>query len=188
MRRCRRTPLALRAPRPARGISMLEGLIAGTILVVALLGGLQAILVASKQNAYANRMMQASTISAQTKQTLLALGRDQIVGTFLAAGNCADISSASSDLGKLAAELNVSALGASPCLVNLDDASFSSYFPNYPAPNAELFRRLLLVVQRTNEVDTLAVVVSWRENGRPRFHQDLFALYNPTANSATAGL
>lgn len=186
MRRLRRL-VHDRELRSPRGVSLLESMVAGVVLVTALLGGLQAIIHASKQNSYANRMVKASAVAQDCRQALQALGRDTVVNILLAPGNCADLSDASAGIGEIASKLHLAAV-ANPCVIDLDASSFEGLFPSYPDENARLFSRLLVVVERENDVDTLGVVVAWNENGVPRVHQQLFALYNPAANAAIADL
>ena len=63
-----------------RGISLLESMIAMAVLSVGVLGVIQALLIASNQNAVAGRMLRATAIANTVRATISTRGLTQLIG------------------------------------------------------------------------------------------------------------
>ena len=158
---------------------------AGSILVVGLLGTLQAIMFAGTQNSFANKMTRASQIAHQARTGLELKGWAR-AATF--SGTCLSGTSRA-----LAGGLET--LSTTPCVVDLDlfesgASAVDQVVPGYPARDGALFRRVVVVMPGTgtnaNLLTTYAVVVSWNQGLTRRFVRQVFMLYNPAFNPARA--
>lgn len=198
--------------RSQRGVTLLEGLVASGVLLAGLVGVLQGVITASRQNSIANRMTRATAIAAQVRATLDAQGRSALFspatsspasagGLFVA--NCL---SNPATLGASAGELLDAGLASGTdstsgtrwtrdCVVDLDAvetaaASANKLFPGYLAEDSSRYRRVLVLFRTQNAAskqkgEQVAVVVSWNELGQRRFVRQFIGFYD-TGDSGNA--
>ncbi len=176
-----------RRRRQQRGTSLIEGMAAAAVLLIGLLGALQALLLASKQNADADKRTRASALLTQTRSSLELYGWDRLNG---AAGPAAECLDASGFTG-LVDHLPTSGLGNTvSCVVDLDAFEASApaanrLVPGYRAEDSVTFRRLAVVFRdpvtpEDRAFREVAVVIAWR-NALGAFSNvtSLVGLYDP---------
>jgi hypothetical protein len=158
--------------RSERGTTLIEGMIATFVILFGLVGVVQGLIVASRQNSLANRTTRGAAI-AHTMKTALEERRFENLfaddGILMA--NCS---------GGLEDYLGDLPAGAT-CTVDLDTIEAAAVeaeklVPGYPPEDTELFRRVVAVYTDINEpaLRYIGVVVSW--NGVVgRSHYQVFA-------------
>lgn len=176
-----------RRPRPPRGVSLIEGMAASAVLLIGLVGVLQGILVASRQNSMANRMTRAGTIAHQIRSQLQARGLTRLQSTGpLAAGTCA-----SDPVKSLGGEASTA---DNACVIDLDafdqTASVADVLAQTGYLGGEDERKYRRVLVRFNQTDivSLAVVVSYEDAGIRKFVTEYVGLYKSAQNNAGADL
>jgi hypothetical protein len=168
---------------------------ASVVLLIGLMGVFQGIMVASRQNSMANQATRASGIASQVRVALDTLGRERVIGStgspgMLAGAGC----STSTDVLALAGGMEKLKPGSGDawavrCIYDLDAAEKgksveSRLLPGYPTTDLNRYRRILVVVEKPDEVTGVAihqvtVVVSWMELGQRRFVRQYFGFYDP---------
>lgn len=178
-----------------RGVSLIEGMTASVVLLIGLMGVFQGLIVASRQNSMANRATRASGVASQVRVALDTLGRERVIGsgtnTGLLSGQACD---ASPEVRALAGGMEdlVPSTGDAwsvRCIFDLDAyetqaQAHQKLLPGYPASDFNYFRRVLVVIEKPDELTGVAihqvtVVVSWQEMGRRRFVRQYFGFYDP---------
>lgn len=185
-------PVGRRWSRRDRGVSLIEGIAASSVLLFGLLGALQAIIFASRQNSMANRMTRAATLASQVRAGLQAQGRARLVS----AQGPLDASRCSSNATVLAHAGGLESLTPAPCVVDLDAYESASagtnrmIVPSYSAADGELYKRVLVHIVDPNQpgLDSIGVVVSWNDAGAQRFAQQFLGLYDPAVNQTNVEL
>ncbi len=183
---------AHRPSRGARGVTILEGLIAGGVFVVGIVGILNALIFAAGQNANALKAVRASAITAQIRSSLVNIGYEQLVtAPNLLAQAC------STDAEVLALAGGLETIGAdategreAACVIDLDaiDVPAEGYTvvqPGYSEEDRRTFRRILVVFQhpRTATTDySVGVVVSWRAAGFQKTLNEFVFIPDPDSN------
>ncbi|MBJ6761057.1 type II secretion system protein [Myxococcaceae bacterium JPH2] len=173
----------LRRSTARRGVTLIEGLAASAILALGISGVFGGLVLASQQNTSAGRLSQASAVAQQVRAGLQTQGRARLLASTgpLHSSRCSAVAA----VRELADGLDTLA-GA--CVIDLDafeDAApvVSDLVPSYAPEERELYRRVLVWTPAT-EIDTVAVVVSFRGGGSRRFVKQFVALYNPAVNGA----
>jgi Tfp pilus assembly protein PilW len=189
------TPRARRNRAPQRGVSLIEGMTASVVLLIGLMGVFQGLMVASRQNSMANRATRASGVASQVRVALDTLGRERVIGSAtspgLLSGEGCDTSPEVRALAGGMEEL-VPAAGEAwsvRCIFDLDAyeaqaVDAQKLLPGYPASDFEYYRRVLVVIEKPDELTGVAihqvtVVVSWMEMGQRRFVRQYFGFYDP---------
>ncbi len=182
--------------RQQRGVSLIEGMVATVVLLTSLVGVLQGLIVAVQQNAYANRMTQASALARTTVMRMQSMGRARLVVAAGPLGSTPCITRASMTAaqkaltGPMWAAQNAGGT-LSACFVDLDafDAAAADdttrTLPREMADELRIFRRVGLYFtdsDTTVSAGTLTVVVSWSGLGRTNYARQSTALYDPTTN------
>lgn len=175
-----------------RGVSLIEGMTASVVLLIALVGIFQGLMVASRQNSLANLATRASGIASQVRVSLDTLGRDRVIGStgMLSGAACTTDPSVLALAGGM--ESLKPATGEAwvvQCISDLDAAEkplapASRLLPSYSDADFGRYRRILVVIQKPDEVSgvtmhQVTVVVSWMELGRRRFVRQYFGFYDP---------
>lgn len=168
----------------ARGATLIEGMAAAAILAMGISGVFGGLIFASQQNAAANRLSKASAIASQVRSGLQLQGRSRL---FAGAGPLSSARCAG------AAETLELAGGLSnlpdACVVDLDAYETATgdpllrVVPGYSQEEREDYRRVL-VWTPAQAIDSVAVVVSFRNAGQRRYVKQFVALYNPAENGA----
>lgn len=167
-----------------RGATLLEGMVASIVFFIGFAGAMQSMLLASRQNQTAVRMLRAGSIAREMRAGIIAQGRTRLVGL---SGLLDTATRCQTDLDALAAPV-VAALGT-PCVIDIDafEASPPSddlkLTPGYPAEDTQRFRRVLVLDSTNPLVDNLALVVSWSEGFQRRYHVEMTSLLNSSANT-----
>lgn len=175
--------------RSARGVTLVEGLMASVILLVGMVGVFQGVIIASTQNSMANRRSRASAIAGELANSLDAQGRERLLaggGLLTTAGGCAATYPAAlanyrGDFTGVPA--NFATL--SVCYVDVDAVTgFNTLTPAYSTEDRNIFKRVLAVY--TNPTDPavayVGINVGWREYGSGRVVERFTALYDPVTN------
>lgn len=185
----------VRRARAQRGVSLIEGMTASVVLLIGLVGVFQGIIVASRQNSMANRATRAAGIASQVRVALDTAGRGRLIGTpgnpgILAGSEC----SPGEDVKALAGGLESLSPGtgdawAVRCIFDLDAhektvTAAQKLMPGYAALDWETFRRVLVVIEKPDEMSgvqmhQVAIVVSWSELGQRRFVRQYIGFYDP---------
>jgi hypothetical protein len=175
----------------ARGVTLLEGMIAAAVFAIGVVGMLSGIMLASMQNILASRLTVASGISKQVRAGLEWQGYGQLVraGGLLDSTRCSSdpkVKSLGAGLGELSAQscvIDLDAFEADP--VNSGNLIVSGYSSTLKAS----YRRVI-VWQRdaTQVLAPVVVVVSFRDALGRRFVRQSAALYNPQKNQAKVSL
>ena len=178
-----------------RGVSLIEGMTASVVLLIALVGIFQGLMVASRQNSLANLATRASGIASQARVALDTLGRDRVIGAtgtpgMLSGAACTTNPSVLALAGGM--ESLKPATGeawAVKCISDLDATEkalspASRLLPSYSDSDFNRYRRILVVIEKPDEVTgvtmhQVTVVVSWMELGRRRFVRQYFGFYDP---------
>ena len=167
--------------RKNRGATLIEGMVATVVIMFGMVGVIQGLLVASRQNSLANRTTRGAEI-AHTIKTALEERRfgnlfDADAGGILTGGNC--VTTLDDYLGELPS-------GAT-CTVDLDAIEAAAdeadkLVPGYPAGDAETYRRVAAVYTDASEpaLRYIAVVVSWGSGVGRAHYQELAAMYDAT--------
>ncbi|NMO21451.1 prepilin cleavage protein [Pyxidicoccus fallax] len=170
-----------------RGATLLEGMAAAAVFALGISGTFGGLIVASQQNADARRLAHASAIATQVRAGLQSQGRARLLGPTgpLSASYCTTSDAA---VLKLAGGLETFIGTDDTCVVDLDAYESAvptdlDLVPSYAQEDRDAFRRVL-VWQHTEEIDTVAVVVSFKSAGQRRFIKQHVALYNPLENGA----
>jgi type II secretory pathway pseudopilin PulG len=178
--------------RAPRGATLIEGLAAAAILLIGLIGVLQALLVASGQNQIASKITRGAAIAQSLRGALETQGFAALnaTGGALHLGQCGTDEDA---LGALAGDLELEP--AEPmtfvCLVDLDaledeDDPDTWLISNYLDDDRQTFRRVAAIY--THDLHPamrfLGVVVSWQSMGIRMFQKQFFGLYNPEFDPA----
>ncbi len=176
--------------RTRRGVTLIEGMVATVILLVGMVGVFQGMIVASLQNASANRRTRAAAIAAETTAALEQLGRANVInagGALLPIGT--------SGLGTLAGDLQTELVKYAPAslpgylgatYLDVDNADPNNPLvlrtPGYGERDAELFERVVAVYVSddliTRPVVQVNVSVGWREAGRWKVVNRLTSFYD----------
>lgn len=178
-----------------RGVSLIEGMTASVVLLIGLMGVFQGIMVASRQNSMANLATRASGIASQVRVALDSLGRERVIGSAASPGMLSGAGcTTSTDVLALAGGMETLKPGSGEawavrCIYDLDaaekaNAVASRLLPGYPTTDLNRYRRVLVVVEKPDEVTGVAihqvtVVVSWVELGQRRFVRQYFGFYDP---------
>lgn len=175
-----------------RGVSLIEGMTASVVLLIALVGIFQGLMVASRQNSLANLATRASGIASQARVALDTLGRDRVVGTsgLLTGAGCTTSPSVLALAGGM--ESLKPATGEAwtvRCIFDLDASEkaltpANRLLPSYSDSDFSRYRRILVVIEKPDELTgvtmhQVTVVVSWMELGRRRFVRQYFGFYDP---------
>ncbi len=169
--------------RSQRGSTLIEAMISLAILTIGILGALQGTLIATRQNASADRMQRADAIAQQMRHALESNGIVRLTNIgLLGAGSCTTDSATVLLAGDIAGIDQA-------CVIDFDafeDGLTAPLVAPYPSSNRDHFRRLIVyqVLDRGTEqqLDFLGVVVSWNELGRPRRFTSFMALHDPRLN------
>jgi hypothetical protein len=168
---------------------------ASVVLLVGLIGIFQGILVASRQNALANRATRATGIAAQVRGALDAHGRTRLFNKqgdpkgLLTGTACQSTVEKELLAGGLEKLLPTSAdAWVVRCLFDLDKyedsvAKSQKLLPGYQFEDRRIYRRLLVVIEKPDEVTAtqvhqVAVVVSWNELSNRRFVRQFIGFYD----------
>lgn len=165
-----------------RGVTLLEGLMSSLILLAGLVGVMQGIIYASRQNSTANKMTRAGAVATQIRSSLMAQGADRLDGTNGLFANCsadATILSYTDGMG--------SVTDVTPCVADIDAFDTTNtdmtreIMPGYSTADGALYKRVAVRFRNGTTTVGAAVVVSWLDNGVRRFHHQYVSFY-PTAN------
>lgn len=167
----------MRTSRPApstagrRGVTLIESLAASVILLTGIIGAMNAIVLATRQDQSANRFTRAADAAYQVRSGLELQG-----ATRLRASGGALKASCSNDTAVKALAFGLDAaapqdVAVAPCVIDLDAfedaATAAKVVPGYSSEDRRSFRRILVVyTEKAGTVETshrVLVVVSWRE-------------------------
>lgn len=178
----------MRARRHARGVTLIEGMIATVVLLIGILGSMQAMLMASQQNAIANKMTRASAIARQIRAGLEQAKYTRLIdaasaSNFFVAPNCvAGVSVEEFDLP------------AATCVVDLDARDAQDVLmPGYSPEERRIFDRRLAFYGALADnggepaFRSVVVIVSWSQgfgSGSVGYHRQVLGLYNPSGDPA----
>lgn len=178
-----------------RGVSLIEGMTASVVLLIALVGIFQGLMVASRQNSLANLATRASGIASQARVALDTLGRDRVIGVsgspgMLSGSACTTNPSVLALAGGMESlKPATGEVWAVKCISDLDAtekalSSANRLLPSYSDSDFNRYRRILVVIEKPDEVTgvtmhQVTVVVSWMELGRRRFVRQYFGFYDP---------
>ncbi|MFL5355161.1 hypothetical protein [Archangium sp.] len=178
-----------------RGVSLIEGMTASVVLLIALVGIFQGLMVASRQNSLANLATRASGIASQVRVALDTLGRDRVVGVTgtpgLLAGSACSTDPAVRVLagGMESLKPATGEAWAVKCIFDMDASekaltAANRLLPSYSDSDFSRYRRILVVIEKPDELTgvtmhQVTVVVSWMELGRRRFVRQYFGFYDP---------
>lgn len=188
-----------------RGVSLLEGLIASMVLLIGLVGVLQGIMVASRQNSMAGRHTRASLIAQETLSSLRTVGYTRLTGASGLLGNpswCVATPSAAFQSYTAGLHVVPAGLGShTACTIDLDtvaagNPSVRALTSAYASTAAlgeddDLFTRAIIFYKNTSSTPDLhyvTVVVSWRELAQVRTVTQTAALYDPGQNQTNVEL
>lgn len=193
-----------RSSSAARGVTLLEGLIASVVFLTGMVGVLQGVLVASQQNSMANRHTRAAVIARELLAGLERQGRERLfvgAGAPLGSTHCAATPSAALAPYTGGLETVPSNLaGFSGCVVDWDAVAAATpalraLTPGYvstaaPGEDDDLFTRVVAayVNPANSELAWVAVAVSWREGGRVRTVKHFTAVYDTAVNQTNVEL
>jgi hypothetical protein len=173
----------------SRGVSLIEGMTAAVVLLIGLMGVFQGIMVASRQNSMANQATRASGIASQARVALDSLGRERVLGMLSGAACTTDKAVQSLAGGMETLKPGTGDVWAVRCIHDLDAAEKakavdSRLLPGYPVTDLNRYRRILVMVEKPDEVTGVSihqvtVVVSWVELGQRRFVRQYFGFYDP---------
>ncbi|MFZ5439586.1 MAG: type IV pilus modification PilV family protein [Myxococcota bacterium] len=186
-------------------MSLLEGLISSLVLLTGLVGVLQGIMVASRQNSMAARHTRASLIAQETLSSLRTVGYARLTAPSGVLGNPAwCLATPSTAFQKYTAGLHVVPAGLgtyTACTVDLDtvasgNAAVRALTSAYASTAAtgeddDLFTRAVIFYKNTSSAPDLhyvTVVVSWRELTQVRTVTQTAALYDPGQNQTNVEL
>jgi len=172
--------------RPARGFSLVEGMVTAAVLAVGILGALQGMIVASQQNSIAYRMTRATVVAAQVRAGLLGQSRARLTSATgpLLPSRC------TSDAAVKARAGGLEAMVPAPCIIDLDAFDLGTaagtdavIVPGFTAADRDVYSRVLVwTTDAANGLDTIGVVVSFRAAGQRRFHQQFAVVYDPSVS------
>jgi hypothetical protein len=171
----------------------MEGLTASVIFVVGVVGIFSGIIMASRQNASANRLAEANGIARRVRAGLQAHGYARLVRT----GGLFDQARCSTDPAVLELAAGLHTIGNNPCAIDLDayeDAAVLAHeriVPDYSPETRQAYRRVLVWQRGTTtppDIVPLMVVVSFGDVLGRRFVRHSMALYNPATNFAGVDL
>jgi hypothetical protein len=180
--------------RHARGTTLIEGMVAAGVLVIGLLGTLQALVFASRQNADADKRTRAASVGIHLKSAVEGYGWTRLAG----AGGPFAACSTDADLLALVAHLPPPSTTLVRCVVDLDAFELSAtattrVMHGYRQMDRQAFRRILVAYQapglgNQNSPERayreVAVVVSWRTGLGNRSHvTSMVGLYDPRPTS-----
>ncbi|MGV3622033.1 MAG: type IV pilus modification PilV family protein [Archangium sp.] len=175
--------------RSARGVTLVEGLMASVILLVGMVGVFQGVIIASTQNSMANRRSRASAIAAELSNALDAQGRMRLVGSgglLTNAGACSATYPNTVDLFRGDFTGLPAGYGSwAVCYVDVDAAAaFNTLTPAYSTEDRAIFKRVLAVYTSATDpsVAYVGINVGWREYGAGRVVERFTALYDPVTN------
>lgn len=191
----------MRVPlRNRRGVTLLEGMISTVILLTGIVGVLQGILIASQQNAMANRQTRASIIAAELLAAVEAQGRARSLATggLFDPSTCVGYGSLPAAVQPMVGDLNpapASLTAASPglgwsagnvsrCYIDFDASSFTTLTNGYTASDDQTYTRIVGVFRNTSNPEVLfvGVNVAWRDGGQLRMVKRMTAIYDTTTN------
>ncbi|MGI5861152.1 MAG: type IV pilus modification PilV family protein [Myxococcales bacterium] len=175
---------------------MLEGLIAGGVFVIGIVGVLNALIMAAGQNANALKAVRASAIASQIRSSLINIGYDQLVTSPNVLTQAC-----SSDVEVLALAGGLETIDAdeaegreAACVIDLDavDAPAADYVvvqPGYSEEDRRTFRRILVVFKYEREATettdySIGVVVTWRAGGFVRSVNEFVFIPDPDSNES----
>ena len=175
--------------RTARGAVMLEALIASAVFAIGITGAYQGIIIASRQNSMANRMVRGAAISSQIRAALDYQGYPRLTEPGKGV-----LTSACSGSGDLADGLEVLP-GA--CVIDLDafengpPTAGYALMPGHLDEDKLLYKRVLVTFPPRMDSNAppaalsvqVMVVVSWNDLGRRRFHRQLVTVLAPNSNT-----
>lgn len=177
-----------RRPAP-RGTTLVEGLVSTLLLLTALVGVLQGIVVSSRQNSMATRMTRAGAIARQTLSGLQVFGQARFVALSSSLTYAPALTTGASSLtdgieGIQNAGGTLSAEAFDVDAYELSVAPDAQIVPGYSNEDFESFERVVvrLIDSADSSIDYIAVVVSWTEGGARRYAKVFGALYDPNVN------
>ena len=175
--------------RNARGVTLLEGLIAMVILVTGVVGVFQGVAIASQQNVIADRFTRAAIIGQELSSavSLRGLGRNTAASGLFSNPLCTGSPSTGlapyvNDLTVAATNLNAQGF-TTVCYVDVDTDA-PTLTPGYSTDDDTQFTRALAVYTNPGNPDFVyvGVVVSWRATGRVMSTKRFVALYDTSRN------
>ncbi len=173
--------------RQPRGVTLLEGLISSVILLTGMVGVLQGVMVASTQNAIANRQTRASVVASELLSAIEMQRRERLfaVGGLFASCTALPLPTPLQPYAGTLDPMPPGLAGFTGCYVDFDAAAaFQGITPGYTTTDRGVFERVLIVYRNTtnDEVVYVGVNVGWRDSGRIRVIQRMTSLYNTTIN------
>ena len=186
----------MRTPRSSpRGVTLIEGLVSTVILLTGMVGVLQGLAVASRQNSMASKHTRASIIAQQLMVAIEQQGRARLLTTatgLFVTPQCATtvptlVAPYKGDLDPLPASLSSQGFTtAETCFVDFDvqSAAFNSLTPGYSGQDDATYQRVIAVYKHPSnpEVIYVGVNVGWRDSGRVRVVKRFTAIYDTTTN------
>jgi hypothetical protein len=168
---------------------------ASVVLLIGLMGVFQGIVVASRQNSMANQATRASGIASQVRVALDTLGRARVIGSrqmpgILTGAACTPTSEVRALAGGMEdLTPDPTDVWSVRCIFDLDAYEktaqpASRLLPSYADSDQSRYRRVLVVIEKPDELTGVAVhevtvVVSWTELGQRRFVRQYFGFYDP---------
>ncbi|HEY3448056.1 MAG TPA: prepilin cleavage protein [Myxococcales bacterium] len=165
-----------------RGAVMLEAIIASGVFAVGVMGAYQGIIIASRQNSMANRMVRGSAIGQQIRSALESQGYNRLNktgGAFLA--GCSGDATVKASAGGLQG-----LTGA--CVIDLDTYESGAgadlrLQPLFSGDDKRIYKRVLVLLPATAELRQVGIVVSWSNLGQTEYHRQWITLLLPTINN-----
>lgn len=199
--------MRLKLKNRQRGVSLIEGLFASLVLLLGLVGVLQGILHASRQNSVANKMVRAGAIAHRVRAALITQGPTVLRSGMLDGTNCTSGNfSTKADLldGYTSSNLNnppmTTCTGTSSCVTTtmsltatcvvhlsgeggVDTATTGAtmLIGDLRSFDKDTFNVALVRFDNSNgRTDGVNIVVSWLDGGQRRFHTQFVAFYDTT--------
>lgn len=202
--------VASRRFKHQRGVTLLEGMMASLVLLLGLVGVLQGVIFASRQNATANKIVRAGAIATRIRAALMVQGPAIFNANAVTSTNCTSANFSNAAIqpyldGFTATSGNgTTSYFCSPssgcktvtqtyttCVMNLGVFEESATAANMIAgarrgapDDKDLFRVFLIRFNDSSGVTQGAnIVVTWLEAGTPRSHVQHVVFNNPSSYS-----
>lgn len=169
-----------------RGVSLLEGMMASLVLLFGLVGVLNGVIFAMRQNSTATKMVRAGAIATRVRASLTNQGAERVRAN--TSGSCTTgLFSDTTQQQYLDGFTAASVSGYTLCAMNLGNFEDSStpattVDSSTRAHDREVFQVMLVRFDNstTNRTEGVTIIVSWLDGLTRRSHSQYVAFYDPT--------